>query len=90
MSSLTFNNDGTKLFVADQGADAGDRAVIIEFDLSSPFDFGTTSGSISPNITAMRDGTNINEFCLYKNKWLLYLIIMVQRCISSSKSKQRV
>ena len=87
LNSLTFNNDGTKLFVADQGSNAGDRAVIIEFDLSSPFDFGTTSGSISPNITAMRDGTNINEFTVStKINGIVFNHNGTKMYVSSSKS----
>ena len=62
LHSLAFNNDGTKLYVADAGSNAGNKAVIHEFDLSSPFDLGQTSNSYSPNITAMRVGTNISEF----------------------------
>ncbi len=87
LNSLTFNNDGTKLFVADIGANAGDRAVIIEFDLSSPFDFGTTSSSISPNITAMRDGTNINEFTVStKINGIVFNHNGTKMYVSSSKS----
>ena len=62
LNSLAFNNDGTKLFVTDIGSDNGNRAKIHEFDLSSPFNFGTVSSAVSPNITAMRVGSQISEF----------------------------